>query len=379
VTSPAPSGTAPLTQDGAPASRLAYLDWLRGLAVLIMIEAHTLDAWTRVPDRQSRAYALAVMVAGMGAPLFLFLAGVAVSLAAGSRARRVRPTDAARSVRRRGWQVFGLAFLFRLYSWILSPGSPLRSLLKVDILNVMGPSIVFAAWVWQLGSTARRRAAWLTTMTLAVAMVTPIVRTTTWLDPLPDPLETYIRPGKGLATFALFPWAAFVTAGAVCGLGIHAAGTARAGQVAAWCLVGGIGLAAGGYVLSLRPAIYPQSFFWTTSPAFLCLRVGILVMTIALAWVWGRRPWRVLPWSPIEVLGASSLFVYWFHVELVYGVIATPLRRALSLPQVFLAFALFCVLMLGVTLWKNRLVGARRAESRGLVQASRGGADPVSD
>ena len=29
------------------ASRRGYIDWLRGISVLIMIEAHTLDAWTR--------------------------------------------------------------------------------------------------------------------------------------------------------------------------------------------------------------------------------------------------------------------------------------------------------------------------------------------
>jgi peptidoglycan/LPS O-acetylase OafA/YrhL len=30
-------------------SRRAYLDWLRGVAVLIMVEAHTLDSWTQRP------------------------------------------------------------------------------------------------------------------------------------------------------------------------------------------------------------------------------------------------------------------------------------------------------------------------------------------
>jgi hypothetical protein len=282
-------------------------------------------------------------------------------------------------VRRRGWQIFGLAFLFRIYSWALSPGSSLHGLLKVDILNIMGPSIVGAAWVWQLGSSTWRRAAWLATATVAVAMLTPIVRTATWLDPLlPDPLETYLRPGRGLATFALFPWAAFVTAGSVCGLAIHAAGVARAGQVAVGCLVAGLALAMGGYALSFRPSIYQQSFFWTTSPAFLCMRVGVLVLTVAIAWAWDRRPWRLLPWSPLEVLGASSLFVYWIHIELVYGFIATPLKHALSFSQVFLAFALFSGAMLGVTIWKNRIM-ARHARTRGRVRATGGGGiEPIS-
>ena len=117
-----------------------------------MIEAHTVDAWTQVADRSTLAFGRALIVGGMGAPLFLFLAGVAVALAAESRVRRSGDARAAaRSVRRRGWEIFGLAFLFRLQSYLLNPGATVDGLLKVDILNVMGPTIVLSAWLWQLG------------------------------------------------------------------------------------------------------------------------------------------------------------------------------------------------------------------------------------
>ena len=51
-------------------SRRGYLDLLRGLAVLIMIEAHVLDSWTRFPDRQTRQFAYAMVLGGFGAPRF---------------------------------------------------------------------------------------------------------------------------------------------------------------------------------------------------------------------------------------------------------------------------------------------------------------------
>ena len=59
----------------ADLNRRAYIDWARGVAVLLMIEAHTLDAWTRPADRATAAYQWAIIVGGMGAPLFLLLAG----------------------------------------------------------------------------------------------------------------------------------------------------------------------------------------------------------------------------------------------------------------------------------------------------------------
>ena len=56
-----------------------------------MIEAHTLDAWTRLDGRQNSVYGWAMIVGGFAAPGFLFLAGVALPLAAGSRLRRGVP------------------------------------------------------------------------------------------------------------------------------------------------------------------------------------------------------------------------------------------------------------------------------------------------
>ena len=128
--------------------RRRYLDWVRGLAVLIMIQAHVLDSWTRIDARQSWQYAWSMIVAGFGAPLFLFLAGVSVGLSAGSRSRRLGDDRAAAvSVIKRGAWIFCLAFLFRIQAWVLGWGPP-RTLLKVDILNIMGPSICMAAVIW---------------------------------------------------------------------------------------------------------------------------------------------------------------------------------------------------------------------------------------
>ena len=112
--------------------RHAYLDWVRGVAVLIMIEAHVLDAWTHAADRTRFAFGRAMTIGGFGAPLFLFLAGVAVVLSAESKVRKTSDFGSSwAAVQKRGWQIFGLAFLFRLQSYILSGGYSAVSLLKV--------------------------------------------------------------------------------------------------------------------------------------------------------------------------------------------------------------------------------------------------------
>src|SRR5260221_8494060 len=141
-----------------------------------MVEAHVLDGWTRVAERQRPGFINAMILGGFGAPLFLFLAGVSLVLSAESKFRRTGDLSGSwRAVQNRGWQIFGLAFLFRLQSFILTGGYSLIGLLKVDILNVMGPPMAFAGLAGGRVKTAAGRAVLFAAIAIAIAMLTPIV------------------------------------------------------------------------------------------------------------------------------------------------------------------------------------------------------------
>jgi uncharacterized membrane protein len=337
--------------------------------VLIMIEAHTLDSWTQTADRARSIYKWAIVVGGFGAPIFLFLAGVAIALAAGSR-RRKGMSDAATAAlaRRRGWQIFGLALLFRLQAALLGGGG-LQSVLKVDVLNVMGLSMLATAILWGLGRRTSGRIVLLAIGAAAVAMLTPIVRSTTLLDWMPDPIEAYVKPIPGLTGFALFPWGGFVLAGAVVGLWLDAAQTPRDEQrtivALAWL---GPALVAAGYAAALLPPIYRETSFWTSSPTFFLVRVGVLIAAIPIAYAWTRVAHGLSTrlgagWSPLQELGVASLFVYWIHVEMVYGVLSSPIHRRLTFEQALIAFVVFTAFLYGLVRLKDRLLSARRRTS----------------
>ena len=343
-----------------PPGRRRYLDWLRGVAVLIMIEGHTIDSWTRESDRPSAVFQYAMLLGGMGAPLFLFLAGVAVALAATARGRRWGDRSrGAASVQRRGWQVFGFAFLFRLQSLVLSPGTSLISLLKVDILNVMGPGIVAAAALWRVGRRPLGAFTVLAGATVALAMVTPIVRASPAIAGLPDPLEWYLRPSPGHTNFTLLPWSGFVLAGAAAGVCIERATGAAERPIL--LLTGAVGLllCAAGYAASFLPTIYAQSNFWTSSPTFFFIRTGLLLLSVPAAWAWSGRTFAVSALRPLELLGIHSLFVYWIHVEMIYGLLTAPLHQQLPVAGAVAGFAGFTLLMLGAVLVKRRLTQRR--------------------
>jgi uncharacterized membrane protein len=342
----------------APAARRTYLDVLRGIAVLIMIEAHVIDAWTRAADRRSRPFGESLILGGFGAPLFLFLAGVGVAMSAGSKARRSGdPAAAALAVQKRGLQIFALAFLFRLQSYVLGGfTAPAWTMLKVDILNVMGPGIIAAALLWLLGREARGRIALFTAATIAVVLVTPVIRSMGVLAALPDPLEAYLRPVPGMTNFTFYPWIGFVMAGAVVGVLLDAAQTPETDRRANIALgVAGAALAIAAYQASFQPPLHPRSAFWTTSASFFFLRLGLMIAALALAWLWEQRPTAGRRWSPIQLLGRTSLFIYWVHVELVYGLISRPLHGAFSLTGAWAALGVFWLLMLWLGVQKERL------------------------
>lgn len=348
---------------GKPAGRRGYLDWVRGLAVLVMIQAHIIDSWTRVDAHRTWQFAWAMIIGGFGAPLFLFLAGVSIALSAGSKSRRLGDDSAAAAIvmKRGGW-IFFLAFVFRVQSWILGWGA-LRSLLKVDILNIMGPSIAAAAALWGAVRSPASRTAAFAAAAGGISLATPLVRATPILSALPDPLEAYIRPLSGYSGFCIFPWAAFVFAGACVGVLLDQAGTPeRETRVNKWLAIVGVCLALTSYGASFLPSPYPHSEFWGGSPAFFAIRVGILAATIPFAYWWEQ--WVTRPaWSPMEQLGRTSLFIYWIHVEMVYGLISLRIHRTLTHPQAWAAYFAFALLMLLLSIEKDR--AARWWKTRG--------------
>ena len=362
--------------DGGTPDRRAYLDWLRGIGVLIMIEAHTLDSWTRLADRDRPSYQWAIVLGGFGAPIFLFLAGMALVLGANARRRRgMSDLEASQRAARRAWQVFGLAFLFRLQSLIISGGG-MRAFLKVDILNVMGLSMLLAAWLWRIGRTTPVRVVLLVAVTVLATMLTPPIRVTSWLDWLPDAIEAYLRPSPGRTTFTVFPWAGFVFGGAVTAIWIDRDGAGESVSNAV-LLAAGLVMAACAYAASFLPPIYAVTSYWTSSPTFFFVRLGIISTLVPLAYWWSGTAVGRSGRSPIRQMGLESLFVYWIHVEMVYGVLSLPLHRSLTFGQAWAAMAALSLLLYGLVQLKQRTRWGRAGEKSTKFASDR--ANPASN
>ena len=109
--------------------------------------------------------------------------------------------------------------------------------------------------------------------------------------------------------------------------------------------------------MSFLPPLDPRSAFWTTSASFFFIRLGLMVATLTAAWLWEQRPTAGQRWSPLRAFGRSSLFVYWIHVEMVYGLVSLPFHRAFSLAGAWAALAVFSGFILACVIAKDRFSG----------------------
>jgi uncharacterized membrane protein len=324
-----------------------------------MIHGHVLDAWTRDADRSTRAFGYLTIMGGFAAPLFLWLAGLSLILAAEQRrttgASRLATTEA---IVKRGLEVFILAFVFRLQAFVISPGGSPLKLFRVDILNIMGLGIVMAGLVWGLCRTRAQAAGAYVLLATAAAMCTPLLRTAGWVQSVPTWPSWYIRPVGEHTTFTGFPWWGFVFAGGAAGIALALAHERSASRrmLVAFAVAGAALVGLGVYTAS-RPTIYAASSFWTSSPTYFAIRLGVAVLVLAACYAMSAlaAP-RSRAGGALSRLGQSSLFVYWIHVELVYGTVAAGLRHRLPLWQMEVAYVAFSAAMYAAVVFRDRTV-----------------------
>src|SRR5215467_5651078 len=144
--------------------RLAYIDWMRGLACVVMFQTHCYDSWLNPEARKTTLFAWSQLGGTLPAPLFIFLAGISVALVTEKlREQGISRNKVAKQVILRGAEVFALGCLFRVQEYLLGyPFVPWTDLFRVDVLNILGVSMMLLGAVcWLAGSgsadAARRR------------------------------------------------------------------------------------------------------------------------------------------------------------------------------------------------------------------------------
>jgi len=341
----------------AAKSRLAYIDWMRGLACLLMFQTHCYDSWLSPQARQSRFFMYSQLGGTFPAPLFLFLAGISFALVTEKLWQKSLPAaEIARTTIFRGGEIFVYGLLFRVQEYVVSWGwAPKSDLVRVDVLNTIGLSMMLlgvVCWIvlaFSPGAGLRpagranvpvptllptQRTALILAAAgtaLLISLLTPPLWTTwrpTWL---PWPIESYVDgvhnlgiPQAGL--FPVFPWTAFAFAGLAVGFILQSqwARTLEPRAFFSMGLAGSVLIAFSRWLDRQPRQFYAVQDYWHTSPSFFLIRVGMLLVILSASFAWcrwgpGKRGMGLWGFSPVILLGQASLLVYWVHIEFVYG------------------------------------------------------------
>jgi hypothetical protein len=346
---------------------------MRGLACVLMFQTHCYDSWLSPGARQSKFFMYSQLGGTFPAPLFLFLAGISFALVTERlRQKNLAPSAIARTTIRRGAEIFALGLLFRLQEYAVAWGwAPKSDLLRVDILNTIGLSMMLMGvlcWLVLSAQSAafKRRALILAAAktALAISLLTPLLWTTWAPDWLPWPLESYINGVHNLGKpqawlFPIFPWSAFAFAGLATGFILQSPWVrSREAQIFLALGIAGALLAEFAHWLDHRPTqLYASYDFWHTSPNFFLIRLGLLMLILSAAYAWCRWGLPQHLFSPLILLGQASLLVYWVHIEFVYGRISILPKHAQSIATSSLGLLAIFFAMLGLAFVRTRTKG----------------------
>ena len=347
-------------------SRLAFLDGLRGVALVAMVLNHTARWWIDEKMTVGR-YALIYITLTIAAPTFLFLVGFCMPMARGVTSESLGAL--ARRLVPRGARIVAAGLLLNLIVFRD------ESILSGGVLQTIGISIIaIVPALWFL------RFSWAPWALLAVAVAGYALFAAAY-----PALEGFVEahPQVGLVLFYDFPpwpWVSLVLVGLVLGRSWLAAHRRAAG--ARWLAVAAVI----GTVLVVAFFVYDwwaasamrfgmrRDFIlnrhWTPRLPALLWIFGVLLLQLAAAyWVMERRGWR-LRW--LVVLGQTALVLYFFHQIIAYTLVREWLGwRFNAWPGFWLANAVFLVLLVGAA-WAWRELRGRIARARRPALASLG-------
>ena len=338
--------------------RLLYLDWIRGLAALIMLQGHVFHSFLRNDLREGNAYVVSQFVGGLPPAVFLFLTGVTFGFLMYSQERKgISPGRRWLTSLRRAGYLFIIAFAFRFQLWAFSWGqSPSSDLLRVDVLNCMGFALAIMS-VMSLFPTADRIRL-CAILGLVVAAASPLVAQLDW-GSTPWLVKSYLAPDK--LFFGFFPWAAYIAFGLSFGSLIRSLDEEHVATAMMWTGLSGLVLALGAHTLSnLGISLYTKSDFWLDNPLLVFIKLGTILIAISFAYIWHKQA-AAESWSWIRQFGVTSLLVYWVHIELVYGRWLGPWKESLTVEQTLLAAAAVIALMLLLSVVRSNFTRLRGA------------------
>ncbi|RPI02990.1 MAG: DUF1624 domain-containing protein [Ignavibacteriae bacterium] len=306
-------------------SRLAFIDLLRGWALIVMIEVHVFNTFIVPATRATSWFHVLNFINGLVAPSFTFISGFVFVLASQRKLESYRMLGSAfwKQLGRIGL-VWGVGYFLHLPFFSFhrmmteTTGEGWLRFYQADVLHCIafGLMVLFISRLLIKNDHHYRR--FLLTSGIAVVGATIVVWNYDFLNWIPAPIAAYIN-GLHYSLFPLFPWLAFMLFGGYFSSEYITARTNHKEKefILRFALTGAVLLSVCivGMALQADLSILPIDI--RANPLFFFERLGIVMLLLTICWFYADA--RKTEKSFVLDVGRESLMVYAAHLLVIYG------------------------------------------------------------
>lgn len=307
-------------------NRILFIDLMRAVAVLMMVEGHTVDALLSDSYRSfdSNIYNFWNFVRGLTAPIFLFSAGTVFTYLLHLNKLPFNENPRVKKGIKRFFILFGLGYLMKwptpyLFYFGDVTASQWKTLFAVDILQLIAFGLLFIVGLSYIAEKSNvRTSLFYSTAAFVIFSLYSLFIKVDWNTFLPTPIASYFYQGTG-SLFPLVPWTGYVLCGAL--LGVYLANNPDIFKTTKFSLtlsligISFIALSIIGDKIEFL--LYNESAFWTTSPNLIFFRLGVVLILNSVVSFLSIKLENI---SPLLIqIGRNSLPVYVIHLVILYG------------------------------------------------------------
>ncbi|MFN8359160.1 MAG: acyltransferase [Candidatus Kapaibacterium sp.] len=307
-------------------SRLFVLDLARCVAMIMMIQGHTLDALTdpQLLNIHEFPWNIWNFIRGLTAPVFLIVSG-AVHVFSIKRDTTGRMNEATMMKRIR-WALLimsvGYLLVFpanRIFDLPYLNYEAWKQFFQTNILQLTGVALLLVVWASRSTRSVKSLGIVSAVVTFAIFALTPFMHAISWSEYMPEPISSFLSYQHG-SLFPIFPFAGFLFAGVSFGAYLKSMSAEERDEflLKKSAIYGAVLLAIAGIgAVLLNQLPLPNHDFMMSNPAFMFIRIGLILIIFSLM---ARLHRRLQAYREIySFFSKHSFHVYIVHLLLIYG------------------------------------------------------------
>ena len=306
--------------------RIIFIDLMRAIAVLQMVQGHTIDSLLADQYRnpENIIYGIWYFLRGMTAPIFMFTAGTVFTYLFILVKEPFNKNPRVNKGVKRGLLLIFLGYLLRYPTWKVFDFSEVsdyswKMFAAVDVLHLIGFSLLALLFLFYLTEKFSLKKYYvLAFSSVLIFAVSPFFFKINWTDFLPPAFAGYFYTGSG-SLFPFFPWAGYVIVGGI--LGDYLARNPLVFKTAKFsrnlALIGMVLIIIsmiGDYIINLNGVVEEVN---SATPTLILFRMGFVLLLNALVSFISLKA-ESIP-KLLILLGRNTLIIYVVHLVILYG------------------------------------------------------------